>query len=120
MFIFKNWIPTYGIIYNAFSVLVILVLIIFLFKAIDSINTIETFLILLFYCQLILILITDTFYAIKFYRIIVDNTKGKKAIWYASEEEKFKSINKITIRNNKFFVLISSFLTLIMLIYDIY
>lgn len=120
MFISKNWIPTYGILYNIFSIIVILSLLVKLLTSFNAFTENSLLLLSLFLFKLILILSTDTIYAHKFKRLVGNHTKGKKAVWYASNDLKFKNINSITYRNNIFFSIVSITLITLMFFYDQY
>ena len=103
-----------------FSIIIVLSL---LFKISINFNGVDRigFLILsLFLFKLILILFTDTIYAHKFKRLVGNHTKGKKAVWYASNEKKFQNINSITYRNNIIFSILSITLITLMFYYDQY
>ncbi len=118
MFISKNWIPNYGMFYNILSILVISYALIKLYITFGTFAQPGLLLLSFFLCKLILILFTDTVYANKFKLLVGNHTKGNDAVWYASEEKKFKNINKATFRNNFFFSLLSISQIILMFFYD--
>lgn len=120
MFVSKNWIPSYGILYNIISVIFIFSLLFKLYITFNAFDENGLLLLSLFLFKLILILFTDTFYARNFKTLVGNNTKGKKAIWYASDDIKFNRINRITSRNNIFFSFLSIALITLMFYYDQY
>ncbi len=108
MFATRNWIPIYGIAYNIFSVAVVILILCFVWYGSHAfIDQLGSLLLTLVIFKLCLILVTDTYYAMKFQKIVGDETKGANAIWYASNEAKFDAINQTTTSNNKIFILIS-------------
>ena len=118
MFVTKNWSPPIGITYNLIAVLALSY---FLFKLIITDNwTLNIYIIIIYICILILILLTDTYYARTFYELVGQETKGEKAIWFASDDEKFARINRITHRNNVIFILLSLVMLLLLLIYAVH
>lgn len=117
MFVTRNWSPVIGITYNIVASVIFIYLSIHLIGlGIMPIN----YMIIIYILNLIAILLTDTYYARSFHLLVGEETKGKTAIWFASDEEKFKPINRITARNNVIFILVSLVMLLLLLIYDIY
>lgn len=49
------------------------------------------------------LMLTDTIFAWKFFKIVGSGTQGKDAIWYASEAPEFDAINRLTWIANVFF-----------------
>ena len=93
MFITKNWIPPIGIGHDI-SCVVWLVLgsIYFIYQG-ASIPLHYG----IFHLSLILSLVMETYYAIKFYEVVGGKTKGDDAIWYANKEDAvFKKVVKVT------------------------
>lgn len=117
MFVFHSWIPYYGIAYNIFSFVVVSLSLVVLYTRFDLSDTPVIMLLSVFICKLLLILITDTFYAIKFQRIVGDNTTGRLAIWYAAEDQKFLEINRITKFNNRLFLLLGILEIIVLMIF---
>jgi len=96
MFVLHIWIPPMGIFYNIFCFLLIAIYtgfnseLLFNFAQNDSVSA--GYMILI--CAS---LITDSVYAYKFFKLVGEKTKGKEAIWYASEEDPiFKKIVQLT------------------------
>jgi hypothetical protein len=96
MFVLHIWIPPMGIFYNIFCFLLIAIYtgfnseLLFNFAQNDSVAA--GYMILI--CAS---LITDSVYAYKFFKLVGEKTKGKEAIWYASEEDPiFKKIVQLT------------------------
>ncbi|MBK6265496.1 hypothetical protein JKA74_10645 [Marivirga sp. S37H4] len=118
MFVTRNWVPNYGMMYNIVCIIIIFSALIKLYLSFGSLKEEGLVLTSLFLFKLILILFTDTIYAYKFKQLIGNNTKGRKAIWYASDERKFEKINRLTIRNNIIFSFISITLIILMILYD--
>lgn len=118
MFVTRTWSPVIGISYNAVASIALIVISVILIQSENW--TLNNYILLFYILNLILILLTDTYYARRFHQLVGNETKGKTAIWFASEEEKFKQINLITQRNNVIFILLSLFLLLLLLIYGIH
>lgn len=96
MFQSKVWIPTYGMIFNILSALI---LIIGLANSKSILTPPEqNQLILFFFYLTIIMMLLDSYYAFCFYKLVGDNnTKGENAIWFANSfEKKFNRINKLT------------------------
>jgi hypothetical protein len=114
MFVTRTWSPPIGMAYNIMASLVLLYL---LFNRLFIENfAINNCILIVYICILILILLTDTYYARSFYHLVGLETKGKNAIWFASDEEKFIRINRITARNNVIFISLSLILLLLFLL----
>ncbi|MDZ4667666.1 MAG: hypothetical protein SGJ00_07260 [bacterium] len=65
------------------------------------------------------ILIVDSIYAYKFYKIVGSKTKGKDAIWYASETDpSFLGVIKLTRMLNAPFLLFFVYLAIKILAYS--
>ena len=118
MFVLHIWLPLYGIIFSLFTVFIIIVLHIRSYRVFDQVEELGVLLLILFQINILLILITDTFYMVKFRGIVGNKTKGSKAIWYASKDTKYEVINRLTNRNNKIFAVISILLIVLMVIYE--
>jgi hypothetical protein len=96
MFVFHRWIPPMGITYNILCILFLVTFYLFNYQELkitnEADNIIATFLVLISG-----ILFVDSIYAYRFYKIVGAATKGKEAIWYASEEDPaFKKIIQLT------------------------
>jgi hypothetical protein len=113
MFVTRNWSPPLGMAYNIIASLIITSLLIYFTGSKDL--PIYYCIIIAYISIIILILLTDTFYAKRFYDLVGLETKGEKAIWFASDDEKFAHINRITQRNNVIFILLSLVLLLLIL-----
>lgn len=103
MFVFHIWIPPMGIFYNIFCFTVIVVFTGYNYNEMfplglgDEVGALYMGLI----CAS---LITDSVYAYKFFKLVGEKTKGKEAIWYASEEDPiFKKIVRLTRNMNILF-----------------
>ena len=118
MFVLHIWLPLYGIIFSLFTVFIIIVLHIRSYRVFEQVDELGVLVLILFQINILLILITDTFYMVKFRGIVGDETKGSKAIWYASKDTKYEAINRLTNRNNKIFAVISILLIVLMVIYE--
>lgn len=118
MFVTQNWSPPIGIAYNLIASLVLTGLAALIIYT----GTLSLYycILIVYICILILILLTDTFYAKSFYELVGHETKGVKAIWFASDDVKFARINRITQRNNVIFILLSLVLLLLLLKYAVY
>lgn len=93
LYVTKNWTPPLGIAHDLITL--ILVLIGMFYTVVDSNAH------LIFGFSLVLGLILETYYAIAFYKIVKENTKGDDAIWFASKENpRFKTVLKITTVGN--------------------
>lgn len=105
MFVFHIWIPPMGIFYNIFCFFVITGYCFTHFNVL--IDFVQGDFIAALYMGLICAsLITDSVYAYKFFKLVGEKTKGKEAIWYASEEDPiFKKIVRLTRNMNILFML---------------
>jgi len=105
MYVTKNWTTKHGIAFNGMGCLILAISLYIAFQQ-PNLQAIEIvfigYLILLFCFQL-----TDSFYAYRFGQIVGDDTKGEKAIWFASKDPKFQKINQITALLNTAYVLLS-------------
>lgn len=103
MFVFHIWIPPMGIAYNIFCLIVIGVYIGLKFNVLFPLVQGDE--VAALYMGLICAsLITDSVYAYKFFKLVGEKTKGKEAIWYASEEDPiFKKIVRLTRNMNIIF-----------------
>lgn len=120
MLVTRNWIPRYGIIFNIIGVLMVLTLAVIILINDQPKDDFGIVLISYFLFQLFLILITDTVYAIKFNQIAGSQTKGSNAVWYASDDDEFEKINRLTKRNNYFFICLAAIMIILILMYDKY
>ena len=118
MFVTKNWIPFYGIMHNKISMVAILISIVYMLFNQNSISEIGIIFMASFLILLFLVLLTDTVYAIRFQKIVGENTQGNQAIWFAGNTEVFKKINRLTIRNNWIFSFLNICVVFMMWWYD--
>lgn len=119
MFARRNWTPRIGIAHNLITAFLLMVcqigvLVYYFDQASTAVVLVSGYILIL-----IAITLTDTLYAHRFSKIVGDATRGKKAIWYASDAKEFETINKLTVRNNYIFTLVSVVLIIIMY-YDKY
>lgn len=97
MYLTKNWRPIFGMTFNILTAVTITIFTIFYFLNADfelqEVDKIQN----AFLCMIVFILITDTYYAYSFNKLVKGETVGPKAIWFASSEnKKFDKINRIT------------------------
>ena len=93
MFYTKNWTPPLGIGHNLSCLAWLLLSSIYNYSELKE----QPLPHLIFHTGLIWGLIMETYYAVKFYEIIGQNTKGKEAIWYANKDNPvFKKVVTIT------------------------
>lgn len=104
MFLFKKWIPPMGMVYNILCFCVVWGTA--FYKGFSGlIVNAYTSPTLMYIIILSLALLTDTYYAYLFYKIVSSATTGSNAIWYASEsDKKFARINKITSNLNRLYL----------------
>lgn len=86
MFVVHKWSPPMGIAYNVFCMLFLIAAYFFKLPELFT-NTALEKLLANFVMLLFFILLVDSVYAYKFYRVVGAKTKGKEAIWYASEKD---------------------------------
>ena len=111
MFVFHRWIPPMGIIYN-FVCLTFLIVYYLINRNSLTLKSKEDILLGVFLLEVACILLVDSIYAFKFYKIVGEKTKGKDAIWYASEEDpSFKKVIQLTRYLNILFMLYFIFFT---------
>lgn len=95
----KNWSPWMGISFNVFAFLIAAfgLIKLFLFERLEwAFHPWQILLIILSYCFFI-----DTYYAWAFWKVVGDDTKGEKPIWFANaKDRRFHLINKVTSINN--------------------
>ena len=97
MFFLKKWKPLYGILFNALTVVICIILCIYVVKSVSFNENIEYLAILLYLNFISIISMIDSFYAWEFKKIVGDNTQGDKAVWYANDRlKKFNRINLLT------------------------
>jgi hypothetical protein len=110
MYISKNWRTKHGVFFNISSATLILCFTIYLifgpynFWALSPKSSISWFYII-YALTMATTLLTDSFYAFEFGKLVGKETMGDKAIWFASNDPKFDKINSITKRNNFLFIL---------------
>lgn len=110
MFVFHIWTPPMGIFYNLLCFGIIGT---YAFLHAETMfiwvnhNTIAA----LYFALIMCLLITDTVYAYLFYQIVGTKTKGKAAIWYASEHDPvFRKVVQLTRNLNMMYSLYYCFL----------
>jgi len=111
----KNWSTKHGILFNCIGSVLFGICIIDALQ--HKLNAME-YSFIFYMILLILFQITDSIYAYRFGSIVGDDTKGEKAIWYASNDEKYKNINQLTTRLNTVYLLLSGVLIVKLLVYD--
>lgn len=105
LYVTKNWTPPIGITHNIFT----FILVSFSWYIANVQGLIPN----IFIFSILISLALETYYAFSFYKIVNDQTKGDKAIWFASKENpKFQTILKITVIGN-FFVYTGLFIFLL-------
>jgi hypothetical protein len=106
MFWLKKWTPPMGISYNLLTFVMLFCAVFSKLIRLELTNLHpEEGLLIGLYVLLGMILLTDSYYAWSFYKLVGNLTKGHEAIWYASEEEaKFRRINQVTKWLNLFFL----------------
>ena len=93
MYVTKNWTPPLGISHNILTILLVLGAMYF--------TVVQQTIHYIFIASLVLSLCLETYYAIGFYKIVKDKTKGDDAIWFASKENpQFARILKVTTIGN--------------------
>ncbi|MEY4936177.1 MAG: hypothetical protein RIS64_2536, partial [Bacteroidota bacterium] len=115
MFWLKKWQPPMGMAYNLLCISVLSLFIMKIFKT-NSIEIIVDHSVkLLFYIiGILLTLVTDTYYAYSFFKIVGRETMGAQAIWYASDEDpQFRRINRITKYLNCFFYTLTFYIIIL-------
>lgn len=112
MYVFKRWTPPLGIASNLTVLACLLGCLFWAFTHASWPGTdSDQGLMLALVVLLCLMLLADSYYAHAFYQLVGQQTKGKEAIWYASEQDpKFLRINQITHMANIFFLLYSGIL----------
>ena len=89
MYITKNWTPPIGITHNISCVLWLIGSSIYFYIQVLTLPTIVLF----FHISLIVSMILETWYAVGFYKIVKEKTKGDDAIWFApSDDNRFKNL----------------------------
>lgn len=89
LYVTKNWTPPLGIAHNIITIIIVLVM---MYLSVMQ-NPAE----LIFGISLLVSLILETYYAVAFYKVVREKTKGDDAIWFASKEDpKFATILKVT------------------------
>lgn len=108
MYGLKIWTPPIGISYNIFCFLFLTAKIVLIaISTYPFVSSIYDSQILGLLCIVQATLLTDSFYAWAFYKIVGMATQGEKAIWYASKENPaFRQINAVTFNFNVMFFLI--------------
>jgi hypothetical protein len=98
MFGLKKWQPPMGMAYNLLCISILSYFLINVFKTHSSDFIWNNHVALLLYTIGILwTLLTDTYYAYSFFKLVGAKTMGTQAIWYASDEDpQFRKINTIT------------------------
>ncbi len=109
MFGFKKWQPPMGMAYNLLCISILSMILVNFFKTNSMEIIVNNYMKLLIYIiGILLTLVTDTYYAYSFFKIVGRETMGAQAIWYASDEDpQFKRINRITKYLNFFFYTIT-------------
>ncbi len=93
LYVTKNWTPPLGITHNIITIIIVLAM---MYLSIMQ-NPAE----LIFVISLLISLLLETYYAVAFYKIVKEKTKGDDAIWFASKENpKFAFILKVTTIGN--------------------
>lgn len=97
----KRWKPLYGIIANAILSGWILWCLIAILNSNLSVYNAGT----IYLIGTLLFLMTDTYYAYHFNKLVAGKTMGESAIWFANQEDpKFIKLNRVTAILNIFFV----------------
>lgn len=114
MYIYKNWRPIHGMIWNLSSLIIITAAVLWNFyQQVPLWNAPGHLVFLLLY---LVLLMTDTYYAHTFKGIVGQNTTGDHPVWFASDKDcRFSKINRVTFRNNIFFSLV--FISMVILMY---
>lgn len=93
LYVTKNWTPPLGIAHNIITILLVISAMYF--------TVLHSKVHLIFSLSLLLSLLLETYYAYAFYKIVKDQTKGDKAIWFASKENpQFAKVLKVTTIGN--------------------
>lgn len=118
MFGLRNWRPPYGFFSNILISVFMVCYLVWVFYG-SGFMDLQHFIFPLFIAKLTLILLCDSYYALVFYRIVGDETKGDKAVWFANNQDvRFQFINRLTYRMNYIFSLLTAaFLTLTFIAY---
>ncbi len=118
MYFIKKWSPIIGISYNIFCFLMIILSLFFNESSIIP-ATVKELPLFIFIFVVSSCLLTDSFYAYSFYKIIGKGTYGDRAIWYASEKDpRFNKINSQTSFMNIGFYLLF-FINIILILFFI-
>jgi hypothetical protein len=114
MYVYKNWHPIHGMIWNLSAAVIILsVTLVNWDRQVPTLNAPGYVVFLLLYLVLVL---TDTYYAYTFKEIVGKSTTGDHPVWFASNRDpRFTKINRITSRNNVLFSMV--FICMAILIY---
>jgi len=118
MFVTLNWSPQLGIGHNVLTSFGLIIMALFTYWQNSLSLVFEDFLVLIYIFNLALISFVDTIYAYRFGQIVGDQTKGKEAIWYASNDDRFNEICRLTKRNNYAFLMLSLLIILAIVFYD--
>ncbi len=114
MYVFKNWRPIHGMIWNISAVIIIMVVSLWHLDFQEPISNAPGYLV--FLLLYLILLLTDTYYAHTFRGIVGKSTTGDHPVWFASKRDsRFTKINRITFRNNVLFSLI--FISMVILKY---
>jgi len=118
MFLFHIWTPPMGMLFNLFCFLYLMFQ--FYLNSHVFFGPNQAQIIISLYLILVSgILIVDSIYAYKFYKIVGSKTKGKDAIWYASETDpSFLGVIKLTRMLNAPFLLFFVYLAIKILAYS--
>lgn len=95
LYVTKNWTPPLGIAHNIITIIIVL--------GVMYLSVMQNPVELIFGISLLISLLLETYYAVAFYKIVKEKTKGDDAIWFASKENpRFAMILKVTIFGNFF------------------
>ncbi len=110
MYVSKNWRTKHGVAFNVSTACLLIFYLVYVSFVSDfsfglNPKAATAWFYFVYGCIMATTLLTDSFYAVEFNKLVGERTMGDKAIWFASNEPKFDRINTITRRNNFLFIL---------------
>ncbi len=88
MYLFKNWSPKSGVVFNLITPLVVL--------GVALIDYPQEKEILAYAIIVVACTLADAYYAYQFWKIIGEGSKGDNPVWFASDSDEYSQINKVT------------------------
>ncbi len=112
LYVTKNWRPPYGVAHDVFSMVILVLGLLFYRNHWDALQgTLPTWT-FAFMLVLLASLAVETYYAAAFFRAVEGRTTGEDGLWFADEKDpRFRRINLVTtLVNVPFFVFLFIFL----------